>query len=47
MKKKITALALAAVMVLGLTACGGGAASSGTASTGAGFQQHDRCRLRY
>ena len=35
MKKKITALALAAVMVLGLTACGGGAASSGTASTGA------------
>ncbi len=43
MKKKITALALAAVMVLGLTACGGGgAASSGTASTG-----HDRCRLRY
>ena len=36
MKMKITALALAAVMVLGLTACGGGgAASSGTASTGA------------
>ena len=34
MKKKITALALAAVMVLGLTACGGGgAASSGTASS--------------
>ncbi len=38
MKKKITALALAAVMVLGLTACGIHRRC---------FQQHDRCRLRY
>ena len=36
MRKRIAALALAAVMAFGLTACGGGSSSSTAASAGSG-----------